>query len=439
MQIIKEKRNYFDQNFALFVNLLRREGLPVSTTEIFDALQALEWTDIASKSHFKSALQATLVKNRRDQQTFDLLFDHFFSSSENHGNKVRELSGYKKQFEDKLKQANLDLQFKGEPLRLESRELEQYSALTAGQRERLQSFVRKTENGVNVEPQFKPILETIVKSHLRYCRQQEHFTSSGAYSAVGSDAGSGTGKKDLDLCELDIRTIKEADFPAAEQQLQELSRKLAFKILRRKSYGFRYGKIDLRRSLRDNMCYGGIIFRLKHRPKRRTKQQILLLCDVSASMKRYSTFVIHFLHGLRQIVRELSCFSFSDTLENLTPELKGRVGLNHLLDRIVRQSKNWGGGTNLGFALEDLEKRFPDHLNVKTTIVVVSDAKTIKIDQAVREFEMIKDKVKRIIWLNPLPVSHWADFRSIREISGLVEMWPCSTISQLEEVLSGRL
>jgi uncharacterized protein len=85
---------------------------------------------------------------------------------------------------------------------------------------------------------------------------------------------------------------------------------LAVKILRRRRSGPRSGPLDLRRSMRDNMRFGGIIFDLKHKPKHRSRQQILLLCDVSASMKQYSTFVIHFLYGLREAVRDLSCSAF---------------------------------------------------------------------------------------------------------------------------------
>jgi hypothetical protein len=156
-------------------------------------------------------------------------------------------------------------------------------------------------------------------------------------------------------------------------------------------------------------------------------------------MKQYSTFVIHFLYGLREVVRDLSCFSFSDSLENLTPELKSKAGLQHMLNRVIRHSKNWGGGTNLGAALEELAAKYSDKLNAKTTVIVVSDTKTVALELALKELQSIKERVKRVIWLNPLQPEQWSDYRSIGLVAELTEMWPCSTIAQLEEVLTGRL
>jgi len=442
--IEKLPESHFEDNLALFASLLREEGLPVGTTEMVDALNALSRIDLSSRGQFKASLQATMVKAHRDQALFNRLFDRFFLPPEEYKRQSEKGARYKKELERKIDEACREMQFKGEMLGLSQDELKQYSSLSTEQRSRLQDFVAKTEAGVNVEPQFRPLLENVVKSHLRYCRSQDkqrqaEMRNNGAGSGTGGEgAVSSDGSTDY-LREIDIEQIQAAELPAAEQLLQRLSRKLAVQILRRRRSGPRSGPLDLRRSLRDNMRYGGIIFKLKHKPKRRSKQQLLLLCDVSGSMKNYSTFVIHFLLGLQEVVRNLSCFSFSDNIENLTPELKGRSGLKPLLDRVIRRSKNWGGGTNLAAALDQLTEKYPDYVNAKTTLIVVSDTKTVSIDQTVKKLEMIRDRVKRIIWLNPMPLEQWSDYRSVSTFGELVDMWPCSTISQLEEVLAGKL
>jgi len=432
----KITEQHLEENMATFVGLLRQEGLPVGTTEMIDALLALQKIDLSSRGAFKTALQATLVKNRRDRLVFDRLFDLFFVPAELHRHRAEETILQQEELTRRLEQANLELQFKGEALELSMGELQQYSLLSAEQRSRLQDFVQKTESGNNIEPQFRPILEMIVKSHLRYCRGQDELKSRGGPAAGG--AGSGGDGNDY-LREIDIEMIAASDLPAAELLLQRLSRKLAVRILRRRRIGPRSGPLDLRRSMRDNMRFGGIIFNLKHKPKRRSKQQILLLCDLSASMKRYSTFVIHFLHGLHEVVRDLSCFSFSDSLEDLTAELKGHTNIKQLLDRVIRRSKTWGGGTDIGSALYLLSEKHPDRVNAKTTVIVVSDTKTVALEKAVKELKRLKDRVRRVIWLNPLPDGRWSDYRSVGLVADQVEMWPCSTIDQLEEVLAGRL
>ncbi len=442
----KHPGRHLEENLVTFTNLLRKEGIPVSTTETMDALRALQVVDLSSRKEFKTALQVALVKNQRDRGYFNCLFDYFFASPETRRRGEEKAAAYKKQYAEQLDRAGSELKFKGKSLQLTPSELAQYSTMSSEQRARLQDFMHKTETGVNVEERFRPILEAVVKSHLRYCRtgsNQERNTGSGtgAQASGGMPGGSGSesGRNNDAISEMDIQSITSTELPEAEQLLQRLSKKLAVQLFRRRRSGHRSGPMDLRRSLRDNMRYGGIIFKLKHRPKRRTREQILLLCDVSASMKQYSTFVIHFMHGLREAVRELSCFSFSDKLENITPEIKKRGGLQQLLDRVIRRSETWGGGTNLGLSIRELIDKYPDLLNSRTSVIVVSDTRTISINYAVNELSKLNERVRRIIWLNPLPREQWAEYRSVELMDELVEMWPCNTIAQLEEVLSGRL
>jgi len=430
---------YLEENLSSFCFLLRNEGLPVGTTELIDALHALTRIDSTRRMEFKAALQATLVKSSRDRAVFDRLFDQYFVPAEQHQMRSELLERQKEKRVRSIDQASSDLQFKGETLQLNPEELYQYSALSSDQRDKLLDFVTKTEQGKNVQPRFRPLLETVVKSHLRYCRNQDDRVEPGkGISGSGQGAGSG-GPDELALRDVDIRTIAAADLPAAEQLLQRLSRKLAVKLMRRRRYGSRSGPIDLRRSLRDNMRFGGVIFNIRRRPKRRHRQQILLLCDFSGSMKRYSTFVIHFLYGLREVVRDLSCFSFSDRLQDLTPDIKDRVALKIMLDRVVRRSKTWGGGTDIGCSLEDLRTKHAGTLNSRTTVIVVSDTRTVSLNAAYRELSLLREEVRRIIWLNPLPPQQWADYRSVELFSETAEMWPCSTIAQLEDILIGRL
>ncbi len=433
------RENYLAENLATFVELLRCEGLPMGTTELIDALMALEKVDLSNRSAFKTALRAALVKSHRDFAVFNRIFDHFFVDFEIHKERVDQSNKFQLEQQEQISLADQDLQFKGESLQLSDDELQQYSSMAQDERDRLQDFLHKTETGKNVEPRFRPLLENVVKSHLRYCRNRDNEADNNAAGGEGNGAGSGTASTDNSIREKDIEAIRSSDMPSAEHLLQQLSRKLAVKILRRRRVGPRSGAIDLRRSLRDNMRFGGVIFNLKRRPKRRSKQQILLLCDVSASMKQYSTFVIHFMMGLQDVVRNLSCFSFSEQVENLTPELKGRSGLQHVLESVIRYSKNWGGGTNLGSSLEELRRKYPDYLNAKTTVIIVSDTRTVSLERAMKALDKLDDRVKRIIWLNPLPLDRWSDYRSVNIIAAKVEMWPCNTIAQLEEVLTGRL
>lgn len=63
-----------------FVRLLRLHGVRIGVSEAMDAMAAVGTAEIlADRELMRSALQACLVKDRRDEQTFDEVFDKYFS------------------------------------------------------------------------------------------------------------------------------------------------------------------------------------------------------------------------------------------------------------------------------------------------------------------------------------------------------------------------
>lgn len=429
-----------EERLAGFVFHLREAGVPVGTAELIDALNALPGVDLSRRADFKTALQATLVKSLRHRGIFDTLFDSYFISCEAQAIRSLEKKRSEKLQQRKIREADRTLQFKGEPLRLSKEEMLIYTSLPDKQREGLLQFVRDTESGKKVERQFRPLLETVVKGQLRYwrSRMEQHSRPGGDQSGpAGEGAGRGLGGNGL--ADIDIGSIREEDLPAAEALLGRLSRQLVKKLLRRYRRGGRRGPLDFRRSIRDNMRYGGSIFRLKHKKKRRPQEHLLLLCDVSASMKRYSTFVLQFIYGLQSAVHNLESFCFADGLEYLSPDLKGPGQLQKILERVVIKGSSWGGGTNLAAALEALLDHYHMLLTARTTAVIVSDTRTIAFGASLRALQKIKEQVARVIWMNTLPPERWSRYRSVQAVGEMVEMWPCNTIAQLEQVVSGRL
>ncbi len=427
-----------ESRLAGFAACLREAGLPLGTVELLDALQALQHIDVSSKAVVKTALQATLVKNRGHQETFDRLFEGYFIPPEEQSSRVEAEARRREKLDSNLREAARSLQFKGEALKLSGEEMRVYTTLPEEQRQGLLQFVRQTEEGKNVERQFRPLLETVVKGHLRFLRKMQQTESTGGSPGGESEASVGSGAGDNRIRQVDIQSIRSADIPAAEALIYRLSQRLARKLSRRRRAA-RRGPLDLRRSIRDNMRFGGSIFLLRYRRKRPPKQQLLLICDVSASMQRYSVFVLQFIYGLQTAVHNLESFSFSDSLEYLSPALQKQDGLQNLLDRVVKSSGNWGGGTNLATALQQLLKSYRFLLNRKTTVIIVSDTKTLGLEPSLEALKRLKSMVKEILWLNPLILEQWPLYRSVEAVRQLVEMWPCHNIAQLEAVVAGRL
>ncbi len=429
----------FAENMAIFAALLRAEGLPLGTAELLDALQALEHIDLAGRDDFKAALRATLVKSRRDLEVFEDAFERYFVPPETQIRQLRRAEHQREQEKIMLESAACDLSFKGEPLSLSNEEMLLYSSLPEAERQGLCRFVQETEAAeIEKRSPLKPLLETVVKGQLRYWHSRRDRFPGG--SCTAGSAGSGpAGKGDRRLCDSDMQVLGQADLPAARALINRLSLQLAQKLVRRRQRSAPRGSLDFRRTVRMNMRYGGRPFLLKYRRKRRSRLQLLFIGDLSASMERYSSFVLQFIYGLQAAVSNLELFAFADGLEYLTPALKEQAGLNQLLERVVMQGESWGGGTNIGAALAELNGKYRELLTPRTVVIVVSDTRTINLNAALPELQRLKERVRRIIWLNPLPPEQWSRHHSIAAFGELVEMWPCNTIAQLEKAVSGRL
>ncbi len=411
----------------------------MGTAELLDALQALEHIDIVEREGFKAALRATLVKSRRDLDVFEELFGDYFVPPETQIRQLQEAEQHREQRKVRLESAADELSFKGEPLDLSSEEMLLYSALPEADRQSLQRFVQETEAAEKERRPLRPLLETVVKGQLRYWHSRRDQVFSGNCAAGGGSGSGPTVKADRRLCESDMQALDRADLPAARALINRLSQKLAHRLLQRRQKSAPRGSLDFRRTARMNMRYGGRPFMLKYKRKRRSRLQLLFIGDLSASMERYSSFVLQFIYGLQAVVSNLELFSFADNLEYLTPALQEQAGLDQLLERVVLHGESWGGGTNIGAALAELNRNYRELLTSRTVVIMVSDTRTINIGAALPELQGLKERVRRVIWLNPLPAEQWSRHRSVAEFGVLVEMWPCNTIAQLEKAVAGRL
>ena len=97
----------------------------------------------------------------------------------------------------------------------------------------------------------------------------------------------------------------------------------------------------------------------------------------------------------------------------------------------VRQSGIYGRGTDLGTALEALCALTPPCLNDATTLLILSDTKTIDQYRCAQALLEAKRKTGRILWLNPIPESRWQHLKSAALFSQICTMVSCATLHTL--------
>lgn len=197
-----------------------------------------------------------------------------------------------------------------------------------------------------------------------------------------------------------------------ERELRRVDRifdRILLRLGTRKSRRYRphrrRGRLDLRRSLRDTVAHDGELLRLARRRRRLERPRVVLLCDVSGSMERYSRFLLRFLLAAGR-ERDVESFVFSTRLTRLTPWLSASR-LDEALDSLRARVHDWSGGTRIGDCLDDFVRRHGRSLlGQRTVLVVLSDGLDRgDVDLVERAMRTIHRKVRKVIWLNPLLAS----------------------------------
>ncbi len=298
-----------------------------------------------------------------------------------------------------------------------------------------------------MEQRFKPLLENVVKSSLSYWRKnlREELdlndrpqTGDEEIDALVDAVDSGE-ERLRSLRDEDMQNIADKDLPKAQALVRKMARQMVAGISRRYRQINKHKQLDLRRSIRHNICFGGTMFRLRYRSRRIQKPKLILLCDVSGSMVRYADFVMQFIYGINTVVGSIESFVFSENLEHITEPFRQGTSFSSVMPGIVSRSAEWGRGTNLAAALRTLHSKHQRILTGSSYVIIVSDTKTMKLDEAVIEVRELKRKVKELIWLNTLPQQEWEHARTTAILQKEVKMYPCNTLSELESVIRERI
>ena len=108
----------------------------------------------------------------------------------------------------------------------------------------------------------------------------------------------------------------------------------------------RGARADMRATLRAALRSGGLI-ELKRKSRRTRPPPLVVLCDISGSMSRYSRVFLHFMHSITNDRDRVFTFVFGTRLTNITRYLRYR-DVDLALDRVAEAVVDWSGGTRIG-------------------------------------------------------------------------------------------
>ncbi len=240
------------------------------------------------------------------------------------------------------------------------------------------------------------------------------------------------------LKKTDLSKLNEMESEELEAIARKLCRQMAVRMRRRMKQHRRLGQLNLRRTIRRSIAFGGEPLDLYFRMQTPKKQRLIVMLDVSGSMDKYSYFLLRFICALRENFRQLEAFVFSTSLKRITKALQPQR-LDMVLQTLSEQADNWSSGTRIGECLQHFNDKYGKRmLNGSPVVLVLSDGLDTG-DAAVlgAELRRIQQRSKRLIWLNPLkgmqgyqPLARGMqaalpsidDFRSAHNLESLLEL-----------------
>jgi uncharacterized protein with von Willebrand factor type A (vWA) domain len=206
-------------------------------------------------------------------------------------------------------------------------------------------------------------------------------------------------KQDLsELMDRPFQQLSEREADLLRDEVRKLAAQLRSKAALRRKRGKR-GTLDVKRMLRTNLRYGGVPMELLFR-NRHLKPKLLLICDISTSMRPVVDFLLRLIYELQDQVSSAHSFAFIADMEDISDDLHANppdVAVRSVLTRLPPGHYN----TDLGFSLSTLMSQHAGTVDSRTTVILVGDARNNYNDPRLDLMEQIQRRCRRIVWLNP--------------------------------------
>ena len=234
-----------------------------------------------------------------------------------------------------------------------------------------------------------------------------------------------------------LSNLARRDLARMRVLVRQMAKKLATRYAKTRRRRLR-GQLDIRRTLRKNMGWGGIPFVTVWKQKRIEKPRVMVLCDVSGSVAEMSQFLLMFLYALNEALSDIRAFAYSGSLIEVS-EILDKEPVEQALEKIM--DAIGFGSSNYGNAFADFEDGWMPFVTNKTTVIILGDARGNYNDPRTEILARLAQRSRRIIWLNPEYRSMWgtgdSDMHRYAPFCKLVTV--CSTLRHLERAISGIL
>ncbi|MEO9530087.1 VWA domain-containing protein [Roseibium sp.] len=192
-----------------------------------------------------------------------------------------------------------------------------------------------------------------------------------------------------------------------EEALRRLLRDAPALLPRRRSYRRRTAKsgdrIDMRRSLRDAARRDGEVLRLFQSRRKTRQRRVVLLIDVSGSMKDRSEALLQLAHAVVQAADTVEVFTLGTRLTRITRALRP-ADSGQALARTAQAVADFDGGTRIGDALSAFLSvpRYAGFARGASVMVLSDGLERGEPDEMIGAVRKLSRIAWRLDWLSPL-------------------------------------
>lgn len=431
-----------------FLRALRAVDVKVSPAEAIDAHRTVAMVGFSDRELFKDALCATLAKSAEEVDRFDATFDTFFAREafqaaapqEGDGDPMAGLppeagenqlaqmlmngdaAGLAQAMEQAAGRAEVgQIRLSTQRSRLTRRLLDE---MGLAEIEKIIANARKLDG--DGAARLDAAKKGLVEEAQRYVERQHELYASGSGKALREEM---LARKALNA----DGGIDPVDLAMMQALVKKMAKRLADRYSRRRHIKWK-GHLDVRRTLRKSMGYGGMPFDIVFKTKTQDKPSIVCIVDVSKSVAAAAQFLLTFLYSLNEVVDRLEGYAFSGRMISVNDILDEE----HVETAILEVLKQIGfQQTDYGRALEDFAEQHMNHLDRHTTVIFLGDARSNYADPRVDILAEIQKRSRALIWLNPEPESYWGQGDSVmhRYVRFCHVAKQCNSLGQLERII----
>ncbi len=373
------------ENVLHFARVLRAAGLPIGPDRVLDAVRALEVAGVERREDFYWTLASVFLARREQFEIYDQAFHIFWR----------------------------------DPQLLE-RVMAMFLPQVYGRQGRDEARPESNRVAEALRPRAKKPREDLE-----------------APAETELDATASFSSREV-LQHADFETMTGEELVQAKKLIAGLRLPIPEIRTRRFDPDPRGARVDLRATLRASLRGGSQLITLRRRSPEMRHPPLVVLCDVSGSMHRYSRMFLHFVHAITNDRDRVTSFVFGTRLTNISRHLRHRdvdVAMVGVADAIA----DWSGGTRIGNCLAEFNLRWSRRvLGQNAVVLMISDGLDGDVGEGLaKQMERLHKSCRKLIWLNPLlrfegfearpagvraMLPHVDDFLPVHNVASLIDL-----------------